>query len=254
MIADDSLADLAGIRHGFFTREGGVSGGVYASLNCGFGSGDAPELVAENRRLAMARLGLAAEALATVYQVHGTDVAVVAQPWAPGEAPRADALVTRIGGIALGILTADCAPVLFADEAGGVVGAAHAGWRGALAGVVEATLAAMERLGAKRERVAAAIGPAIGLASYEVGPEFRLAFLDRAEENDLFFETGAAGRFRFDLPGFVERRLAQAGVAAIGRIDADTCADADRFFSYRRTTLQGGSPYGRALAAVALAV
>jgi YfiH family protein len=252
MISDDAFAALSRIRHGFFSREGGVSGGVYASLNCGFGSGDAPESVAENRRRAMARLGLGAEALVTAYQVHGTTVAVVERPWAHGEGPRADAMVTRAPGIALGILTADCAPVLLVDPEAGVAGAAHAGWRGALGGVVESVIAAMERLGARRTSIAAAIGPAIGRASYEVGPEFRRAFLDQAAENAAFFDDAAHGKSRFDLAGHVAARLEAAGIGAVARIAADTCAEGDRFFSYRRTTLEGGRDYGRALSAVAL--
>jgi hypothetical protein len=252
MISDDALAGIAGIRHGFFTREGGVSEGVYASLNCGFGSGDAPEAVAENRRRALARLGLGAGSLVTAYQAHGIDVAVVERPWAHGAAPRADAMVTRVPGVALGILTADCAPVLLADAEARVAGAAHAGWRGALGGVIEAAIAAMERLGARRASIAAAIGPAIGRASYEVGPEFRQAFLDHAAGNSAFFDAAASGKFRFDLAGYVEQRLVAAGIGTIGRIAADTCADDARFFSWRRTSLAGGRDYGRALSAIAL--
>jgi purine-nucleoside/S-methyl-5'-thioadenosine phosphorylase / adenosine deaminase len=251
MIASDALT-LPRVRHAFFTREGGVSEGVYASLNCGFGSGDAAARVAENRRRAMARLGLGADSLNTIYQVHGTEVAVVERPFAPGTAPRADAQVTRMAGVALGILTADCAPVLFADPEAGVVGAAHAGWRGALAGVVEATIFAMEGLGATRAHISAAIGPTIGRASYEVGPEFREAFLAADTPNASFFDPGRGDRFQFDLPAYVESRLAAAGLAAFERIDADTCAAPDRFFSYRRVTLEGGGDYGRALAAVAI--
>jgi YfiH family protein len=252
MISDDALAATSRVRHGFFTRAGGVSGGAYASLNCGFGSGDAPEAVAENRRRAVARIGLGAGSLVTAYQVHGIDVALVDRPWAADRAPRADAMVTRTPGIALGILTADCAPVLLADAEAGVAGAAHAGWRGALGGVIEAVVAAMERLGAHRTSIAAAIGPTIGRASYEVGPEFRTAFLDQATANDAFFDTAANGRFRFDIAGFVAAQLAAAEVGAIGRVEADTCADKERFFSWRRTTLEGGSDYGRALSAIAL--
>ncbi len=251
MIDSDALA-LPRVRHAFFTREGGISGGIYASLNCGFGSGDAAANVAENRRRAMARLGLGQDALSTLFQVHSAEVVTVETPFAPGAGPRADAQVTAIPGIALGILTADCAPVLFADAEAGVVGAAHAGWRGALSGVVEATVATMERLGAARGRIAAAIGPTIGLASYEVGPEFRAAFVAADPAFERFFVLGRDDRFQFDLPAFVESRLSAAGLGAVARIDADTCAAPDRFFSYRRVTLDGGGDYGRALAAIAL--
>ena len=253
MIADAALAALGRVRHGFFTREGGVSGGVFASLNCGFGSGDAIGKVAENRRRAMGRLGVAADALATLYQVHSAEVVTVDQPFAQGAAPRADALVTRTPGLALGILTADCAPVLFADARAGVAGAAHAGWRGALSGVTEATIAAMERLGARRADIAAAIGPCIAQESYEVGPEFRQTFLSADAANDRFFSAGRGDRFQFDLPGYVAHRLAAAGIGTVGRIAADTCAESELYFSYRRVTLDGGKDYGRDLSAVALA-
>ncbi len=251
MIVSDVL-HFPSVRHAFFTREGGVSEGIYASLNCGFGSCDDAARVAENRRRAMGRLGLGSDALSTLYQVHSATVVEIARPFAPGTAPRADAQVTATPGVALGILTADCAPVLFADEAAGVVGAAHAGWRGALSGVVEATVAAMERLGAARARIAAAIGPAIGRQSYEVGPEFRDAFFAADVANARFFDAGRADRFRFDLPAYVESRLMAAGLGSVARIDADTCAAPDRFFSYRRVTLEGSGDYGRALAAIAL--
>ncbi len=251
MIASDTLR-LRGVRHAFFTREGGVSEGIYASLNCGLGSGDDPARVAENRRRAMGRLGLGPGSLSTLYQVHSAEVVTVDAPFGPGAAPRADAQVTARPGVALGILTADCAPVLFADAEAGVVGAAHAGWRGALAGIVDATVAAMEALGAARGRIAAAIGPAIGQDSYEVGPEFRAAFLAADPASDRFFAPGRPGRHLFDLPCYVESRLAAAGLGAVARIAADTCAAPDRFFSYRRVTLEGGGDYGRALAAIAL--
>jgi YfiH family protein len=253
MISDAALSGIAHVRHGFFTREGGVSDGAYASLNCGFGSGDAPEAVAENRRRALSRLGPGAAAIVTAYQVHGFEVAVVERPWAHGAAPRADALVTRTPGVALGILTADCAPVLLADAEARVAGAAHAGWRGALGGVVEAAVDAMERLGARRTSIVAAIGPTIGRASYEVGPEFRQAFLHQSAGNDVFFDATSNGKFRFDLGSYVERRLAATGIGTVGRIAADTCAEGDRFFSWRRTSLEGGRDYGRALSVIALA-
>jgi YfiH family protein len=254
MIALPVLAALPRLRHRFFTREGGSSEGLYASLNCGFGSGDKPEHVAENRARAMAALSLAPDRLVSCYQVHSPTVVTVDAPWPREANPKADAMVTRRRGVALGILTADCAPVLLADPESGVVGAAHAGWRGALSGVVEATLDAMAALGAKRERISAAIGPCIAQPSYEVGPEFPAPFLadDAAANRRFFIASPRAGHFRFDLGGYVESRLARAGVAAIERAPHDTAADEDRFFSWRRTSLRGEKDYGRLLSAIAL--
>ena len=247
------LADAPRVTHAFFGREGGVSGGIYASLNCGFGSGDRREDVAENRARAMRRLHAGAPPLATCHQVHGTDVVAVTGPWQPQDSPRADAMVTDRPGVALGILTADCAPVLFADPEAGVVGAAHAGWRGALGGVLEATVAAMERLGAARGRIRAAVGPCIGRASYEVGPEFPAPFVaEDAGAAALFVPAVRAGHHRFDLEGYALRRLARLGLAGVEAAGADTCAD-PAYFSYRRTTLRGEPDYGRALSAIALA-
>lgn len=242
------------LRHAFFTRAGGVSAGLYASLNCGLGSGDDPAHVAENRRRAMAALGLGAGKLATLYQVHGAAVATVDESWAPSERPRADALVTRRTGVALGILTADCAPVLLADATAGVIGAAHAGWRGALAGVLEATVAAMAAQGAEPRRIVAAVGPAIQQASYEVGPEFPAAFLAADPANAaLFREAPRAGHFLFDLTGYAAQRLERLGLARVECAAGDTAADAERFFSYRRSCLNQEPDYGRALSAIALA-
>lgn len=253
MITLGALDELDGIRHGFFTREGGVSEGCYASLNCGYGSGDRPEHVDENRARAAARLGLAPDRLVTVYQVHGTTVAPVGTPWSRDAAPRADALVTATPGIALGILTADCAPVLFADPLARVVAAAHAGWKGAFTGVAEATLAAMVEHGARPGRVVAAIGPCIAQPSYEVGPEFRERFVAEDPANAAFFvPSPRPGHARFDLPGYLERRLARAGVRTVLRAAGDTAADDARFFSYRRTVLDGGGAYGRGLSAIAI--
>lgn len=254
MITAQELARTAGVRHAFFTREGGVSEGVYASLNCGFGSNDDPGRVAENRARAAGRLGLSADALVTVYQVHSADVVTVSEPWPPARAPRADGLVTRTPGIALGVLTADCAPVLLADAAAGVIGAAHAGWRGAIGGIVEATARAMEALGAKLAATVAVVGPCIQQASYEVGAEMRDAVLgaDRTAA-DLFRDGDARGKFFFDLPGFVDRRLERLGLGTVGRIAADTFTDETRFYSYRRATKRGGTDYGRELSAIALA-
>lgn len=246
----ENLDGVRAVRHGFFTRRGGVSEGIYASLNCGNGSADTADRVAENRRRAMAELGLDAAGLSTLYQVHSPEVVTVTGPWS-GPIPRADAMVTARPGVALGILTADCAPVLLADGQAGVIGAAHAGWRGALAGVVEATVAAMEALGAQAGRMSAAIGPCIAQASYEVGPEFRAPFLAADGANDVLFVEGG-GRPHFDLAGFVARRLHSAGILRVAVLARDTCAEAEDFFSYRRSCKEGAPDYGRNLAAIAL--
>ena len=246
--------DDNGIRHGFFTREGGVSEGIFASLNCGLGSGDDADSVAENRRRALAALQLAGDRLATCYQVHSAGVVVVDAAWPPAERPRADALVTRRRGVALGILTADCAPVLFADAEAGVIGAAHAGWRGALSGVLEATVAAMAGLGAAPARIHAGIGPCIAQPSYEVGPEFPAPFLAADPANAGFFRAAPrAGHFLFDLAGYAARRLSLLGLGRVERTGGDTAAEAERFFSYRRTCLRGEKDYGRELSAICLA-
>ncbi len=246
----DLVAGLRNIRHGFFTRKGGVSEGIYASLNCGPGSSDDGNAVAENRRRATE--ALKADRLATVYQVHGTDVVTVDERWTPDNPPKADGLATDLPGIALGILTADCAPVLLADEDASVVGACHAGWRGALDGVTDATIAAMEKLGARRDRIAAAIGPCIAQKSYQVGGEFRDIFLNSASENSRYFQPDDADRFRFDLPGYVTARLQAAKLGAVTWIGGDTYTDADSLFSYRRSTHRGEEDYGRALSAIML--
>jgi hypothetical protein len=253
MLTLGPLNAIDGIRHGFFTREGGVSAGVYASLNCGFGSSDAPDAVATNRARAMAALGLAAEALTTVYQIHSPSVIEVEQPWARGAAPRADAMVTRRPGLALGILTADCAPVLFADRGARVIGAAHAGWRGALTGVLEATVTAMAKHGARPATLVAAIGPCIAQRSYEVGPEFPASFIATEPADAALFQPSArAGHFMFDLRAFVARRLGRLGIRDVHQMANDTCREADRFFSYRRACLQGEKDYGRGLSAIVL--
>jgi polyphenol oxidase len=248
-----TLPVLSGIRHAFFTREGGTGDGIYASLNCGFGSADAPEIVEANRARAMALLGLPAAALVSVHQIHSPDVVTVDTAWPRNQNPKADALVTRRRGLCLGILTADCVPVLFADEAAGVIGAAHAGWKGALYGVLEATVAAMVGLGATAGNIRAAIGPAIQQDSYEVGPEFPGRFTERDPASARFFRPSVReGHFMFDLPGFAEQRLAALGLAAIENSRLDTCSDARCFFSYRRATLTGEPDYGRMLAAISL--
>lgn len=252
MISLSALNEVNAIRHGFFTREGGVSQGIYASLNCGPGSKDDSRAVAENRARAMALLDLEPSALVTCYQVHSPDVVVVDGPWA-GEAPRADAMVTTCRGVALGILTADCAPVLLADRHGQIIAAAHAGWRGAMGGVLDNTVSKMVELGAKRDSLIAAVGPCINQRSYEVGPEFAAAFLADDADGATFFSPAARdGHFLFDLPGYVSRRLAKLGIGEVTRVPADTCRDETRFFSYRRSTLRGEPDYGRQLSAIVL--
>ncbi|MBI4183364.1 MAG: peptidoglycan editing factor PgeF [Proteobacteria bacterium] len=246
------LSHARGVDHGFFGRDGGVSEGVYASLNCGIGSKDVAERVAENRRRAAAALGLGPEALATGYQRHTTLVATVDEPWPAGQRPTVDGLVTARRGLGLGILTADCAPVLFADARAGVVGAAHAGWRGAKAGVIEAVIAAMEGLGASRPRIVAAVGPCIGRESYEVGEEFEAEFLAEETTNADFFRPGAhADKRLFDLAGYALRRLERAGIADAAAARRDTLADPG-YFSYRRARREGAPDFGRLISLVAL--
>jgi YfiH family protein len=242
------------IRHGFFTRRGGVSDGVYASLNCGFGSSDDPAKVEENRAIAARRLGLPPERLVTCHQVHGTTSITVEHPWRRDANPRADGMVSAVPGIALGVLAADCAPVLFADPEAGIIGAAHGGWRGTLDGIMEATVAAMVAQGAALARIRAGIGPCIAQPSYEVGPEFHATFA-AADEGSAGFFTAAArpGHFLFDLGGYIAHRLTRLGLARIERVPHDTAAEEALFFSYRRACLRGDNDYGRGLAAIALA-
>jgi len=242
---------LGGAAHGFLGRRGGVSSGVVAGLNVGTGSQDDPAAVEENRRRAVKAV-LPGAHLVTVYQVHSPDC-VVADAWTFAERPRADALVTDRPGLLLGILTADCAPVLLSDPQAGVVGAAHAGWKGALAGVTDRTVEAMERLGARRERIAAAVGPCIGRASYEVDTEFTRRFEAADPENERFFSDGRAGHFQFDLEGYVAARLAGAGVTRVDALGLDTYADESRFFSFRRATHRGEPDYGRQISLIGLA-
>jgi YfiH family protein len=252
MIEAPSLA-LDGVAHRFFTRRGGVSSGLYSSLNCGYGSGDSPDNVRENRRRVAATFGKSEPELLTLYQIHSTEVLTVgAERWTSPGAPKADGLVTDRPDVVLGVMAADCAPVLLADPQARVIGACHAGWRGALAGVVEATIAAMETLGARREDVRAVVGPCIGRDSYEVGPEFPAPFLEQDEANAAFFrEAPRAGHFLFDLAGYLTHRIGKVGVAAAAT-GHDTLTAADDFFSYRRNTLQGVRDYGRGLSAIAL--
>lgn len=240
----------SGISHGFFTRLGGISRGIYSGLNAGLGSGDERDAVLANRSLALARLGAESAFLATPHQTHSSDVFAVAGPWPETERPVADAVVTDRPGIALGVLTADCGAVLLADGEAGIVGAAHAGWKGALGGVIENTIAGMEALGARKERIRAAVGPTISQANYEVGPEFVDRFLARSTENSLFFsDSGKAGHARFDLPAYIVARLEKAGVQAMS-VGVCTYADAERFYSFRRATHRGEPDYGRQLSTI----
>jgi polyphenol oxidase len=242
---------LGTVPHGFLGRRGGVSEGAMWGLNVGYGSGDDPERIAENRRRAVDAVLPGAE-LATVHQVHSPLVVYVERPWPQDERPHADATVTDRPGLLLGVLTADCAPALFADLEAGVVGAAHAGWRGALAGVTDATVEAMEKLGARRERIAAAVGPCIAQPSYEVDEAFRSRFIDEDAGNDRFFVTGPAGKPHFDLPGYVLHRLKAAGVGRAEALKLDTYADADRFYSYRRSTHRNEPSHGRQISMIGL--
>lgn len=242
---------LAGTRHGFLGRQGGVSGGIFASLNVGLGSSDVPDAVRENRSRAVAAVAPGA-ALATLHQVHSSTVVAVNGAVPDNARPHADAMVTATPGLALGILTADCAPILLADVEAGVIGAAHSGWKGALADIARATVAAMVELGARRDRIHAAIGPCIARASYEVDPGFYSRFTADDPEHDRFFAPGAPDRFQFDLEGLVALRLARAGVTRVAALGVDTYTDATRWFSYRRTTHAGEPDYGRQLSVIAL--
>jgi YfiH family protein len=242
---------LEGIAHGFLGRRGGVSTGEVAGLNAGLGAGDDDKAVTENRARAVAAVLPGAE-LVTVYQVHSPDCVMADSAWPIAERPHADAVVTRVPGLLLGIVTADCAPVLFADREAGVIGAAHAGWKGAIGGVTDRTIEAMENLGARRHRIAAAIGPCIAQASYEVDDGFRARFLETDAASGTFFATGKPGHWQFDLEGYVAKRLESAGIGAVERLGLDTCALADRFFSYRRSTLRGEASYGRQLSLIGL--
>ena len=241
---------LAPLRHGFFTRKGGASSGVFEGLNCGPGSSDQTEIVTINRGRVADALHVAAEDLLTVHQVHSADVLRVDAPLAGR--PKADAMVTATPGLALAILTADCQPVLFADRKAGVIGAAHAGWRGTLDGVLEATIEAMEALGADRANISAVIGPSISQSAYEVGPEFLEEFMDDDPENQRFFINGPGDRYLFDLPSYGLARMRAAGVGDAEWTRHCTYRDADRFYSYRRATHAGEADYGRLISAIRL--
>jgi YfiH family protein len=241
--------DLPDIAHAFFTRRGGVSEGAYASLNGGAGSRDAPGAVTENRARMAAALDLPPDRLVVPYQVHSAEVATISAPWAPDARPRCDGVVTAARGLALGVTGADCGMILFADAEAGVIGAAHAGWKGALGGIVEATVAAMTQIGASPRRIRAALGPCIARASYEVGPEFVAAF---AGEERFFTPSVNPGRAMFDLHGYIGARAARAGVGAFEDLGLDTYADEARFYSYRRATHRKEPDYGRLVSAIAL--
>lgn len=248
ILRSDLLSALPGIRHAFFTRAGGVSTGIYASLNAGLGSADDRDAVAENRQRMAAALG--GTALLSCYQIHSADTVVATEPFP--EPPRADAIVTVTPGLAVAALVADCCPVLLADAEARVVGAAHAGWKGALGGILESALSAMQKLGARADRTVAVLGPCIRQPSYEVGDEFMRTFTAADPESRRFFADGPAGKPHFDLAGYVVARLERAGLAAVGDLGLDTYADAARFYSYRRTTHRGETDYGRLAAAIVL--
>ena len=246
------LSAIPGLRHAFFSREGGVSDGIYASLNGGLGSNDDPAAVAENRRRMAEQMGVPPSHFLGVHQSHSPDAAVATGPWQGASRPRADAIVTRTKGLAIGITAADCGPLLLVDPDARVIGAAHAGWKGALTGIVESTIEAMEKLGAERAGIAAAIGPLIRQPSYEVGNEFVERFMEEDAENTLFFLPAAReGHAMFDLAGFIRKRLENAGVPVIDDIGIDTYSD-ERFFSYRRSVHRKEPDYGRHVHAIVL--
>jgi hypothetical protein len=251
MTLDSSLLSaIPGLRHAFFTREGGVSEGIYAGLNGGLGSNDDPQNVAENRRRMATQMGVAPDRLLSVHQLHSPDAVVANGPWEGASRPRADAIVTRTEGLAISITAADCGPVLLVDPNARVIGAAHAGWKGAVAGVLENTLAVMERLGAKTGRIAAAIGPTISQTNYEVGADLQAHF-DSADDR-FFVPSNRPGYFRFDLPGYVAQRLTQAGVGSVSDLGLCTYPLENSFFSYRRTTHLSEPDYGREISAITI--
>jgi len=254
MIEAEALKQIPALSHGFFTRRGGHSQGAFSSLNCGFGSGDDRETVARNRAIVADALNVAPDRLLTVYQEHSPKVVTVTQPWSPLSPPHADAMVTAEAGVALGVLTADCAPLVFAADSGRIAGVAHAGWKGALSGVAESTVVAMEALGAERSNMTAVIGPAISVAAYEVGPEFHDRFLAAEPRNKNFFESAnRSGYWMFDLTGYIAYRLRAFGVRSVTNLGLCTYADEDNFFSYRRATHRREPQYGRLISAIAIA-
>lgn len=244
----------SGVRHGFFLRTGGVSDGIYSSLNCGRGSSDVRDSVEENRRRVASSLGVLSHLLIGPRQVHSARAAIMTEPWNSADAPDADAIVTNLRGVAISVLTADCAPVLLLDAGAGVIAAVHAGWKGAKAGILESALDAMERLGAKASRTAAAIGPAISPAAYEVGPEFKEAFLTDGEDSEKYFSQPARkGRPHFDLPTYVKDRLSRRGVTNIQDIAVCTYANESILFSHRRSVHRAEPDYGRQISAIVIA-
>jgi polyphenol oxidase len=252
MIESDNLKS-PGIAHGFFTRAGGHSTGIFASLNCGLGSGDDPDLVKMNRAVVARSLGVAEDQMVTAHQVHSADVMEVTAVWQPEARPKLDGLVTKQKGIAIATLTADCGPVMFADAEAGVIGVCHAGWKGALDGVTDATIAAMVKLGADRNRIAATVGPTISKANYEVGPEFPLPFLQQDQNHRQFFSPSTkADHFMFDLPAYLRMRLKAAGLSHVHDLALCTYADESKFYSYRRATHRGEADYGRLISAIVL--
>lgn len=243
----------ASIAHGFFGRQGGVSGGIYASLNCGYGSGDDSASVCENRTRVATWLGTEEKQLITLYQIHSADALHVTAPWPRTAPPRADAMATTMRGVALGVLAADCAPILLSDAKAGVIGCAHSGWKGAIGGVAESVVALMERLGASRSRINAVVGPCISQASYEVGPEFEARFSEEDPANKRYFvPSPRPGHWQFDLPGYVTARLKAAGIGAVEALNVCTYEHNDAYFSYRRTTHRGETDYGRNVSAIML--
>ncbi|QFS98457.1 Laccase domain protein YfiH [Labrenzia sp. THAF191b] len=253
MKIEADVLKLDGIRHGFFTRQGGVSGGIYTSLNIGLGSDDERSSVLENRGRVADQLGIGADRLVSPYQIHSADVITVSAPFAQDADRKADALVTATPGLAIGIATADCGPLLFADTKAGVIGAAHSGWKGAVTGILQNTVAAMEALGATRTNITAVLGPTISQGAYEVGPEFKERFLQEHPDNTRYFKPSErAEHFMFDLPAFITDKLQALGLGAVADLALCTYADEDRFFSYRRTTHRKEPDYGRQISAIAL--
>ncbi len=253
MKIEADVLKLDGIRHGFFTRQGGVSGGIYTSLNIGLGSDDERSSVLENRDRVAGQLGIGADRLVSPYQIHSADVITVSAPFAQDVDRKADALVTATPGLAIGIATADCGPLLFADTKAGVIGAAHSGWKGAVTGILQNTVAAMEALGATRTNITAVLGPTISQGAYEVGPEFKERFLQEHPDNTRYFKPSErAEHFMFDLPAFITDKLQALGLGAVADLALCTYADEDRFFSYRRTTHRKEPDYGRQISAIAL--
>lgn len=253
MITSSKFDKILTLKHAFFTREDGISSGVFSGLNCGYGSGDETANVDKNRDIAMAKLGLGRDQLNTLYQIHSTEVAVADRQWSLQNRPKADGLVANRPGIAIGIMTADCTPVLFADPKAGVIGAAHAGWKGAIGGVLPNTVQKMEDLGADRAHIIAVVGPCIHQASYEVGPEFRAQFIKENLTNDRYFvPSSKAGHALFDLPQFVLDKLANLGLSAVQNASVDTYVNETQFYSYRRATHRAEEDYGRGLSAIVL--